>query len=471
MQQQQKDIYLENYWSLFLDFIDAFADLTYNNITLPILANFYQYLDNTLKQEMTRSDFKNYLSRKSLENGQIQAQFERWLSPLKQPSITEPSQGKVLLNFDYLRFSQSSYSYFSPKKTVIFARFDKKEHLGIPVHCIKHYRVDVQQIADKLVKKAKGIFLSLNTHPVFNNQYLRNTFLNKIPLMVEQIAAVNRYFHKNPTSCTIVGTTEDLISRILTIIATGKGIPSICLQHGLLGGPEAFLPVFSTKVAVYGQYEKDWYIERGLPEDRIAITGHPRFDDIFMQNHLSRTDFQKKYNLNPQKKYVLLATQPGNILLWIKLIEILAKQPEIEVIIKPHPWELSRGPDRIGSYELYSQKYQSVKLILKKGANLYDILPHADIVVVNLSTAGLEAILFRKPLFILSDTPFDYYDKLKDFTSSNPTKLAQLITRFFKDYQLQQLANNKTNEFLAYAYPQNMSTISLLKEINKLTKT
>jgi hypothetical protein len=468
---QQKEIYLKNYWSLFLDFINVFADLTYNNIPLPILANFYQHLDQTLKEEMTKPDFKKYLSRKSLDNTQIQAQFERWLNPLKLPSKTKPSQGKVLLNFDYLRFSQNSYSHFSPKETVIFARFDKKDHLGIPIHCIKHYSVDVQQIIDKLVKKANGIFSSVNTHPVYNNQYLKTSFINKIPLMVEQIAAVSRYFDKNPISCIIVGTTEDLISRILTIIAASKGIPSICLQHGILGGPEAYLPVFSTKVAVYGQYEKDWYIERGLPENRIAITGHPRFDDIFIQNHLPRTDFQKKYNLNPQKKYVLLATQPGNILLWSKLIEILAKQREIEVIIKPHPWELSRGPDRMAVYELYSNKYQSVKLILKKGVNLYDILANVDIVVVNLSTAGLEAMMFRKPLFILSDMPFDYYDKMKDFTSSSPTKLAQLITRFFKDYRLQQLAHNKISEFLTYAYPQNMSAVSLLKEINKLIKT
>lgn len=91
--------------------------------------------------------------------------------------------------------------------------------------------------------------------------------------------------------------------------------------------------------------------------------------------------------------------------------------------------------------------------------------------VVNLSTVGLETMLFKKPLFILSDTPFDYYNNMKDFTSSNPTELAQLITRFFKDYRLQQLANNKINKFLAYAYPQNMSAVSLLKEIDRLTKS
>jgi hypothetical protein len=375
---QKKEIYLENYWSLFLDFIDVFADLTYKDIPLPLLANFYQYLDYNLKEEMTKVDFKNYLSRKSLDNTQIQAQFERWLSPLKQPFKTKPLQGKVLLNFDYLRFSQSNYSHFSPKKTVIFARFEKINHMGIPVHCTKHYKVEVQKIVDKLINKARVIFSSVNTHPVFNNQYLNNTFINIIPHMVEKIAAVSRYFDENPTSCVIVGTTEDLTSRILTIVAAGKGIPSICLQHGLLGGPEAYLPVFSTLVAVYGQYEKDWYIKRGLPENRIAITGHPRYDDIFTQHPMPRTEFQKKYNLNPQKKSVLIATQPGNVLLWNELIENLAQKPGIELIIKPHPWELSRGPDRklMDNYIFYTNKYQSVKLILKKGVNLYDILPN-----------------------------------------------------------------------------------------------
>ena len=452
---------------MFLYFIDVFGELTYNNIPLPLLANFYHYLDKNLKEEMMKPDLKKYLNSKSLSDNEIQPKFERLLASLKKPLKAKPLQGKVLLNFDYLRFTQNNYIQFDPRKTVIFARFKSDNHFGVPVHCINNYKVEVKESVNELVERAKAIFALANKHPLFISQYFNNTFISIIPQMVEKIAAIDRYFKENPVSCVIVGTAEDLISRILIIVAAGKGIPSICMQHGVLGGEEAFMPVFSTKVAVYGQYEKSWYLKKGLSEDRIAITGHPRFDDIFTQSHMSKIEFQKKYELNSQKKTVLFATQPYNVLLWNELIEILAQKPQIEIIIKPHPWELSRK-ELIDNYKNFAQSYKSVKLILEKRVNLYDILLNVDVVVINSSTVGLESILSNKPLCILSDTPFAFYEKMEDFIYSNPAELAQFIPKLAEDAQLQQIAKNKREGFLAYAYPQKLSMTCLMKEIVKL---
>lgn len=472
---QKREIYLDNYWLLFLDFIDVFGKLTYNSIPLPLLANFYQYLDNNLKEEMSKSDFKKHFIYKSLSSTQIQPEFERWLNPLKQPLLAKPLQGKLLLNFDYLRFSHNNYiQYFDPEETVIFARWEKNKYLNIPVHCIVNYRVEVQETINELINKANMIFKSVNTHPVYGNQFFYNTFINKIPQMVETIAAVNRYLEEEPVSCVIVGTTEEIISRILTIVAASKGIPSICLQHGLLGGDEAFIPVFSTIVAVYGHYEKNWYLKKGLAETRIVITGHPRFDDIFTKNHMSKKRLAEKCNLNLHKKTILFATQPNYVSLWNQLIEIMAKNPQIEIVIKPHPWELSRGQEStrklMDNYEAYVKKYKSVKLISIKGFNLYDILPNVDAVVCNLSTVVLEAMLCEKPVFILSNKHLDYFDKLGEFSSSNPAELARLIGKILKDTIYQQQANTKRDEFLAYTYPQKLSGVRLIEEINKLTE-
>lgn len=472
---EKREIYLENYWLLFLDFIDVFGQLTYNSIPLPLLANFYQYLDNSIKEEMSKPDFKKHFNNKSLSSTQLQPEFERWLNPLKQPLLAKPSKGKVLLNFDYLRFSRNNYiQYFNPEETVIFARWDKNKYLNIPVHCIANYKVEVQESINELVKRADAIFKSVDTHPVYGNQFFYNTFINRIPQMIETIAAVNRYLEKEPISCVIVGTTEDLISRILTIAAAGKGIPSICLQHGLLGGDEAFIPVFSTMVAVFGQYEKNWYLKKGLAENRIVIAGHPRFDDIFTQNHMSKNRLAEKCNLNLHSKTILFATQPDYVLLWKELIEIMAQDPQIEILIKPHPWELSRNKEitrkLMDDYEAYVKKYKSVKLISIKGFNLYDILPNVDAVVCNLSTVVLEAMLFKKPVFVLSNKRFDYFDKMGEFLSNDPAELAQLITKILKDTAFQQQANDKRTEFLAYTYPQELSGACLLEEINKVKR-
>ena len=56
---ESRKIYLENYWLLFLEFIDAFEKLTYQNIPLALLGNFRHYLDESLREKMTKDDFKN----------------------------------------------------------------------------------------------------------------------------------------------------------------------------------------------------------------------------------------------------------------------------------------------------------------------------------------------------------------------------------------------------------------------------
>jgi len=469
-----KRIYLNHYWSLFLDFINAFQDLTYNDIPLPLLCNFYQYIDDNLKEEMMKPGFKEYLCNKELTEDQIQPHFERFLNPIKNPLKTKPIPGKVLLNFDYLRFSPNNYSEnFDPQKTVIFARWKKNEHFGIPVHSIKDYIIDVTDLTQNFIEKANSIFSSYNSHPAFNNEYFRNKFFDNIPRMVEYLVAVHRYLEEVPISCIIVGTIEEIISRILIIVASAKGIPSICLQHGLLMGEEAYLPAFSTKMAVYGEYEKEWYLRKGVSEDRVSIIGHPRFDNLFTQNHMSKAIFQKEYGLNEQKKWVLLATQPHNDLFWSQLIELLVQDPLIEIIIKPHPWEI--GKKRYWSYEKLSTKYETVKLILSRKINIYDILSSVDIVVASLSTIGLEAMLIKKPLIIFKkgkyseNRDYDYYDKMGDYVQSDPLKLARLVTQLLQDEKLQRNSETNRKEFLSYAYPEQLSGKRLLQLIDNLT--
>ncbi len=471
--QKEKSNYLENYWLLFLDFIDLFHELIFEKIPLPLLSNFYQYIDTDLREEMKKTSFKEHLTRKKITLNEIQPQFECWLHSFKQPaacrlldsSKCKPMKGKILLNLEYLRFSHNSFKVYDPEETIIFTQFKRK--LGIPVHCIQDYKVEVQDSIDKLVKRAESIFSPIQKHYVLQNDFFSHSFLNNIPKMVETIAAVRKYFQDNLISCVVVGTTEDLTSRILTMVAGEKGIPSICLQHGILGGEEAYLPVFATVEAVYGQYEKDWYRERGVSEEYIAITGHPRFDDIFDQNHMPKETFIMKYGLDAGKKHVLVATQHICSSLCREFIDIAATIPGIEIIIKPHPWELNHG-NYIEEYKNLENKYKSVKLIAERGVNLYDLLSNTDVVIINASTVGLEAVLANKPLCILYEGSFKYYDRMGDFKFSNPAKLAEFIPRLLKDEELQEKSKAVNQEFLAYAYPQRLAGGCLIEEINRI---
>lgn len=463
--------YLENYWLLFLDFIKEFKDLKYCDVPLPLLANFYQYLDANVKKQLNSPDFKQQLTESSLPTTQTQPAFENWLEQFKKPLSTKPLKGKILLNFAYLRFTPNSYRHFDPNKTVIFAGWEKDYHHGIPVHCIKKYNPVVNKELDYYFNQTQKLFNKVKSHQVFGNQFFYNTFMQRLPMMIEGLAAVNNYFDKNDISCVIVGTTEDLISRILTLIAAKRGIPSICLQHGMLGGDEAYVPAFATIVGVFGNYEKTWYLEMGLPEERIAITGHPRFDDIFAVKHMSKKVFQKSFGLDPQKKTVLLLTQPYFTPLWERLLDVLVTQTHSEIVIKPHPIELrkNRDVDSMAIYQKYAEKSQSIKVITQKDVVLNDLLANVDVVVTNLSTGGMEAVLFDKPLLLLTDVHFPFFDHINDFIFSDPKQLAEQIDSQAKISTLRNSSKEIRKKFIQYAYPQKLSSPILLETVKRIT--
>lgn len=465
-----KKVYLKHYWLLYAEFIEAFKDIKYHEIPLALLCNFYQHIDAELREKMSKPEFINYLEKKEFDNLEIQSDFEKLLRPLKKHARNKPIQGKTLLNFDYLRFPPQSFKYFDPLKTVVFARWRAKSYLGLPVYSIRDYKTDLNDISVNYIEKVNEVFLKYNNHPAFNNEHFQNTFIKRIPAMLDTVAAIEKYLDEVSIGCIVVGTTEDIISRSLTVIGGKRGIPSICMQHGVIMGEEAFLPVFSSKVAVYGQYEKDWYKGRGLSEDRIEITGHPRYDAIFTEKHMNKEDFQKKYGLNPNKKWIMCATQPNNEELWEDLLLALVKEQNIEIIIKPHPWELSRK--KLDQYEKFSKKYSNVKLIDDKKVDLYDLLPNIDYTVINFSTVGLESMLFNKCVFVMKkeyvDRDYVYYDRLGEFARFNVSEVIELLKKVLTDKSTETDALSKKEKFVKNSYPEKVSINRVIKLVQNM---
>ena len=68
--------------------------------------------------------------------------------------------------------------------------------------------------------------------------------------------------------------------------------------------------VFTSSVAVYGEYEKNWYLQRGLTQERISEIGHPKYDEIFTKITTNNTTFSEKFEIDPNKITLLVITGP-----------------------------------------------------------------------------------------------------------------------------------------------------------------
>jgi len=463
------NFFQQHYWSLYLDFIEEFKEVEYKGILIPLLCDFSCLLNNgNLVQEMQKSSFKDHLKNEIYSDTKIQPLFDKYIHKGTNQNPVNQSSGKILL-FEYvLRFPNNILKkYFDPSRTVILrTQKSKGKNRVIPTIYLEPYKKDVSEQVKIYQEQIKDIILSTKSSRFLKkNNNLIEKFTEVIPELLDNLVALDRFFEEVPISCIIVGTTEDPISRSIVTMANSKGIPSICMQHGLIMKEEGYFPVFSTIQAVYGEYEKAWYINKGLLEKRIEMVGHPRFEELFSKKRITsslKKDLRVKYG----KKRVLIATQPNSFLEWKELIEHLVMDHTNEIIIKPHPLELNNKGFRY--YKMLSSKYRAVKIA--SNLHLYDILPTVDVVVVNSSTVGLEAMLFGKPIIVFKHgINTNYFDKLGEFVQSEPRKIAENINNVFYNESFKNYYETIRKEFLSFAYPQSFSGNCLIELVNKLT--
>ncbi|WP_157827667.1 CDP-glycerol glycerophosphotransferase family protein [Niallia nealsonii] len=466
-------MYLSNYWSLYSEFIYTFQHLRYRNIPICLMTNFYQQIDDKLNRLMEQDNFSSHLSNAKIKDmHQIQPFFEHHLQPLKKP-LEKKQAGKILINLDYIRIPGNKLvQYFSLDKTIILSRSRLSHYLGFPNAYLGKFTSDTKNTSQELINRAQAIFSQYTHHPAFSNSFFMNTFIQRIPIIVDTLEAVFKLYEQTPCSGVLVGTTEDVVSRALAIIGSMKGIPSICLQHGILMGEEAFIPVFSSHIAVYGDYEKRWYIKRGMEEKRIAGIGHPRYDAIFEHPSGNKTDYLKKYNLNPTKKTIVIATGPHiDELKFNDMMNRLLKNDQYQFLIKPHPWELAKN--KIALYLKLTQKNPSVQVINDKKANILDLICHADAVITSLSTTALESCLLNKPVFVYyflqSNRYYDYFDRLEQHMQSDPAKLVQMISLYFNNQKIRNAYTNIKKSFLQDSYKPRNASKELIEFLYQLT--
>ncbi|MEK4634372.1 CDP-glycerol glycerophosphotransferase family protein [Bacillus velezensis] len=461
--------YLANYWVLYRQYIDLFQSLRYKDIPLALISNFYQYISPALRESMEQNPELFGPADQHIPEAGIQPYYDQKRQNIKKTD-EKPVNGKVILHFDHLRFTEGNYRQFDPAKTAVLARWSLPDHHGLPVIC----KLELTEMGQKgnpvpYIEKAHSILKELHSHPAFGNREFQERLYKDIPLFIEAIDAVDILFTAEKISAVVVGTTEDIYSRVLALMSAKKNAVSICLQHGALMGDEAFLPVFTDYQAVFGAYEAEWYKAKGCRDEQIIVTGHPRFDEIFSREPIDRDTFYRKLSFLPSQRTVLIATQPFSDEFYTGVLEELAGQKNMQLIIKPHPWEI--GKNKLDAYNQVLRKYKAGKII-KKEMELYDILPYADAAVTQTSTVGLEAMLFQKPVLIgksAGTRRYPYYHSLGEFVFEDPQALAQELIRICESPAAYQKAEQARRAFVAANYPVQDSLAALCQVLQEKT--
>lgn len=194
-----------------------------------------------------------------------------------------------------------------------------------------------------------------------------------------------------------VASTRDFwpIECAIFLEARRNNIPSFVIQHGVIN--RYWWPFLAHKLLLWGESFREEMLGLGAPAERLAVCGAPAMDSLF--SHYQNGGPER--NPQPASTYVILSgthargmypeicTKYGTL-----LMAVLAKAPSVRWSIKLHPSENDSFYREIGAFAFPNFT------ILPKSTTLERAVTGADVACTTFSTAGLEAMIMRRPLVV-----------------------------------------------------------------------
>lgn len=192
--------------------------------------------------------------------------------------------------------------------------------------------------------------------------------------------------------------------QVYVLAARNMGIRTLMLQHGLDCEHRCLEEAFASDIAVWSPSRKARYRQNSVFQPNMKITGNPEWDWV------ANYDFQP-----PEDNSILWITRPhsavkcysvgrlvdeGNRILNALLVALRCS-PDATLFIKPHPM------DDLDSYRRTIAESKLEDRITIETDNLYALIAKSRIVVTEDSTAGVEAIFWKRTVVHahFSDTP------------------------------------------------------------------
>ncbi|MEM2619605.1 MAG: CDP-glycerol glycerophosphotransferase family protein, partial [Candidatus Hadarchaeales archaeon] len=182
----------------------------------------------------------------------------------------------------------------------------------------------------------------------------------------------------------------------------------------LSGNPEPSTDkwgVGCSKIAVWGEYSKRCFEMKGIPPERIRVTGNPLMDEL-VEMKFNPGEIRKQLGVPRRAKLIVYASSnPIDINYWTEkeskefvrlLNRIVLGLKDCFLVIRPHPTE------REERYLRYLKSEDLSRTLVSKKENLYEILAATDILITDISGVGSEAAVMGKPVIVVNLTGKPY---------------------------------------------------------------
>ena len=161
----------------------------------------------------------------------------------------------------------------------------------------------------------------------------------------------------------------------------------------------------ASRICIPGTSSLQNMIKSGLDEDRILVTGSPRYDYIkSLDSKKIKNFFYDDNHIDSKKKLISVAMSrwTKNDEVWMSELIKFCNKSNFEIIIKYHPRYKSNPEDTPFKIEYINQKCSNQKFILTPDLDIADVLVSSDVVISDFSSIVSETILMDKPVIMVN---------------------------------------------------------------------
>lgn len=286
---------------------------------------------------------------------------------------------------DINHYEQIYNSFKSDEEKILLTGESKYAHVKSPV-----FKLDINDTKNLYRWSFRNYIKFKNT---LNKNLLNKNELNLFIHLIISILRVNFWedFYRLNNIKLLIGDYDRRNTSVpIYLISNKNNIPSVVIQHGAINSSHGFTPLIANYVFVWGSMQKNQFLELGVVNDRIFITGTPIVSEIN----------KKIKEKNKIKKNVVLAINPlKEKFIKQQIIEFsqLNRENSYNLFIKIHPSQTIKNIKKI---------VKSINVdILPKKITFSDFVNMCDVLVTHSSGIANECILNDVPVIILDNLP------------------------------------------------------------------
>ena len=304
-----------------------------------------------------------------------------------------------------------------------------KEHINSKKIHNKSIRRNAHRIKKDINKQlnniVKAIRPKISTNPklrllLSTIEYLKPLILNVLAQDISRAYYLLSYY--SPSAIISIDV-ADPRNRIFTLLANNLDIPVIQIQAGAINQEcIEWSFCYDDLMLSHGPHVKDELVKLGFDKNKIIETGSSKIEKSINTMQSKRRVLRDRFNINDDKVLILFLTSYIDLFdtqkilnnqktvyrdIYYSVIEEVKNNPNLSLIIKPHPLEKKH---QLKEHSNESLANQNIK-VANPSDNSSEMMSGADVIVSFGSTATIDAIVYGKPVICpkFHDFPLNKY--------------------------------------------------------------